>query len=182
MIWAAVTVASAAAAFFLLDPFPTPGVEEAAIIDAAFMTLTYLATPVFGLVVAVLAYSLFRFRSRGEPIEDAPAMLGRDAVPWIWVVVTSALALVMIINPGLTGLAALRSNKPAYLEVNVTGLVWQWQVEYPDSGVQFLSGAGDELMLPAGRRVQFNVTSLDILHSFCVPAFRVKVDAVPGQV
>lgn len=36
-------------------------------------------------------------------------------------------------------------------------------------------------MLPAGRRVQFNVTSLDVLHSFWVPAFRVKADAVPGQ-
>jgi cytochrome c oxidase subunit 2 len=181
IIWAIATAVSLAAAVFLLDPFPTSGAEEAEVIDDAFLVLTYMATPVFGLVVAVLAYSLFRFRSRGEPTEDGPAMFGRGTVPRVWVAVTAALAVVVMINPGLTGLAELRSNKSADLEVNVTGMVWQWLIEYPESGVELISAAGDELVLPAGRRIQFNVTSLDVLHSFWVPAFRVKADAVPGQ-
>ena len=70
IIWAIATAVSLAAAVFLLDPIPTRGAEEAEIIDDSFPALTYLATPVFGLVIAVLAYSLFRFRSPGEPTED----------------------------------------------------------------------------------------------------------------
>ncbi len=83
-------------------------------------------------------------------------------MPKVWLAITAALALVMMINPGLTGLAELRSNKSADLEMNVTGIVWQWLIEYPESGVELVSAAGDELVLPAGRRVQFNVTSLDV--------------------
>lgn len=183
IIWVVVTALAAAATYVLLDPFPTHGAEEATLIDNAFFTLTYMATPVFGLVIAALAYSILRFRTVGDPTEDGPPMLGGVAIPVAWVVVTSALAIVVMIHPGLTGLFELRADKTADLEVNVTGFRWAWSIEYPESGVRVVSPA-DELVLPAHRRIQFNITAIegDVLHSFWVPAFRVKADAVPGQV
>ncbi len=85
-----------------------------------------------------------------------------------------------MIYPGLTSLAALRSNPSAELEVNVTGIMWQWMIEYPESGVWLVSAGDDEPVLPAERRVKLNVTSLDAPHASRVPAFRVNADAVPG--
>lgn len=180
-IWAIVTVMAVAATFFLLDPFPTVGAEEAKVVDRAFMALTYMAAPVFGLVVAGLAYSMWRFRSRGEPAEDGPPLHGRGMVPVVWLVATSALAVVVMIYPGLTGLFELRSDQQADLVVDVTGFRWAWSISYPESGVRVVSPA-DELVLPARRRIEFNVTAPagDVLHSFWIPAFRLKADAVPG--
>lgn len=182
-IWAAVTGLSALATYLWLDPFPTHGAAEAKVVDDAFMTLTYMATPVFGLVVAALVYSVLRFRAPGEPTEDGPPIFGGLAVPIAWLVITSALAFVVIIHPGLTGLFELRSDESADMEVNVTGFRWAWAMEYPESGVTVVS-PNDQLVLPAGRRIRFNVTAIegDVLHSFWVPAFRTKIDAVPGQV
>ena len=120
-IWAAVTTVAALATYLWLDPFPTHGAEEAKIVDDAFMTLTYMAAPVFGLVVAVLVYSVLRFRVPGEPTEDASPIFDELTVPITWLAITSALAVAVIIHPGLTGLFELRSDQHADMEVNVTG-------------------------------------------------------------
>ncbi|MDP6606041.1 MAG: cytochrome c oxidase subunit II [Dehalococcoidia bacterium] len=183
IIWAVATALAVAATYYLLDPFPTHGAEEATLVDDAFFTLTYMATPVFGLVIAGLGYSLMRFRAKGDPTEDGPPISGGLAIPVAWLIVTTTLAVVVMIHPGLTGLFELRADNTADLQVNVTGFRWAWTVEYPESGVR-VSSPVDELVLPAHRRIQFNVTSIegDVLHAFWVPAFRVKADAVPGQV
>jgi cytochrome c oxidase subunit 2 len=185
VIWAIVSVASVAVAAFLMDPFPSVGAEEATLIDDAFMVMTYMGAPVFAVVIAVLAYSLWRWRARGTPEEgadDGPALLGNGWFPKAWLGVTTALAVVVMIYPGLTGLAELRGNDEAEMRIEVTGLSWQWLINYPDDGgIRLSSSAGDELLLPADTRIQFDVTALDVLHSFWIPAFRQKVDAVPGQ-
>ncbi len=183
VIWVVVSAIAAAVTYYVLDPFPTAGAEEARIIDDAFMTLTYMAVPVFGLVVAGVAYSVIRFRSPGQPTEDGPPMFGRGAVPLAWLIVTSTLAVAVMIHPGLTGLFELRADRHADLEVNVTGFRWAWAIEYPESGVRVNSPV-DEMVLPIDTRIQFNITAIegDVLHAFWVPAFRVKMDAVPGQI
>jgi cytochrome c oxidase subunit 2 len=123
--------------------------------------------------------AVWRHRASGSQADGVP-LRGYGTVPKVWLAVTSALAVVMIVYPGLTGLWELRRHAPPDIEVNVTGSMWQWTVEYPKSGVKVAGAA--ELVLPADRTVQVNVRSLDILHSFWVPAFRQKIDAVPGQV
>jgi cytochrome c oxidase subunit 2 len=69
-----------------------------------------------------------------------------------------------------------RENTSADLVVDVKGLQFAWIFTYPDSGV--VSG---ELHVPAGRDVQLNITSDDVIHSFWVPQFRLKQDAIPGR-
>ena len=147
MLWAVATVASLAIARFVMADlsFPTHGAQEASIVDDAFMTLTYLASPVFGVVIAVLAVVIFRFRARG-PEEDGAPLRGRGSIPVVWFGITSALAVVMIIYPGLIGLWALRQHGTPDLQVNVTGQMWQWSVEYPGKNVK-VTGA-QEFVLP----------------------------------
>jgi len=175
-LWVLFTALALAGAV-LMNPFPTPAAEEAEFSDHAFRVMTYMGAPVLGFVLAALAYSLWRFRA-DAPNEDGPPIKGVGAVPRVWLFATSALAVVVMIYPGLTGLAELRSDRSYDLEVTVTGFRWAWVVEYPEGF------ASRELVLPVDERVKFNITAPagDVLHSFWVPAFRLKIDAVPGQI
>lgn len=177
VLWAVFTALAVVGAA-VMDPFPTAGAEEAHFFDHAFRVLTYMAAPVFGFVVATLVYAVLRFRVPA-PGEDGPAFTGTGALPKVWVGATTALCAVVIVYPGLTGLAELRNDRSHELEIDVTGYRWAWAVKYPDGFT-----VADELVLPVGQRVKFNVTAPpgDVLHSFWVPAFRTKIDAVPGHV
>lgn len=176
VLWVVFTLVALAGAV-AMDPFPTVGAEEAEFSDHAFRVMTYMATPVFGFVMAALTYSILRFRSSG-PSEDGPPIRGVGTVPRVWLAVTTALAVVVMIYPGLTGLAELRSNQSHDMEIDVSGFRWAWAVTYPEGFV------AQELVLPKDQRIRFNVSAPegDVVHSFWIPAFRLKIDAVPGQV
>lgn len=161
--------------WFSIEILPRQYAEEAKIIDDAFNLLTVLGIPVFSFVVAMLIYSAIEFRSRGDASEDGPPIKTSKPVVVTWLVVTSALAIFILINPGLVGLAELRANPEADLVIGVEGQRWQWVATYPNG-----AEVRDELVLPVDARVRFEVTSVDVLHSFWIPGFRMKIDAVPG--
>ncbi len=163
------------------QPFPSPASEEAIVVDEAFKELMYFSAPVFAFVVVMVLYSMFRFRRRGEPAEDGPAMHGSKPLVYTWLAITSALCLLVIITPGITGLRELRAhaNEPPDLLVQMNGGRFYWQVTYPAYGI---TSFNKELVLPQGELVRFEVTAADVLHSFWIPAFRAKIDAVPGKI
>lgn len=158
------------------DIYPLARADKAVEIEGAFRLLLVMAVPVFTFVIAVLAFSVLRYRSAGRPETDGPPMLGRGALPLAWFGITSGLAVLVMVNPGLVGLARVLREEPPDLLVKVEAFQWSWNVSYPEEGV---SGVR-ELVLPADRVVRFEVTSLDVLHSFWIPAFLMKIDAVPG--
>ncbi len=160
--------------------FPLVAAEEAAISDESFRLLMVLGTPVFTFVVAVLIYSLINFRAQGDAPEAGAAIHGNVWVSSVWLFVTAALNIVVVIHPGLTGLAKFQGNKVPDVVVKVTGVQWAWQVDYPAYGITNAA----ELVLPVDKRVKFEVTAkdTDVMHSFWIPAFRNKIDAVPGKV
>src|SRR5581483_6846378 len=96
-----------------------------------------------------------RFRSRGEPAEDGPPLKATRAMGGAWLAVTGALAVFVIFNPGLKGLAELRSNPRADLVVKVEGRQWLWTVSYPAQGVKVNSPK--EMRLPVNKRVKFEI-------------------------
>lgn len=159
-------------------PFPARLAEEAGFSDESFYTLLVLGMPVFTFVIAMLAYSLWKFRARGDAPEEGMPIRGNPWISGVWLAVTGGLCLLVIVHPGLTGLEKFAGNKSAQLVVKVTGKQWAWDVEYPALNIRQV----DELVLPVGQRVKFEITSIDVLHSFWIPAFRLKVDAVPGLV
>lgn len=91
---------------------------------------------------------------------------------------TAGLNVLLVLHPGVTGLRQLLGGPPADLVVEVRGKQWSWSFTYPEHGVT----VKDLLVLPVGKRVRFDLTAEEVLHSFWVPAFRVKLDAVPGRV
>lgn len=179
ILWAIMT----AVGFFLVTQFdflPVRAAEEAEVIDGAFQLLLYLGMPVFTFVIAGLVYSMIRFRNPGETPGEAQPIHTNRFVTWTWFAITSGLAVFIVFNPGIKGIKELTANQNADLVVQVEARKWAWSFTYPEYGITLEEA--DELVLPVDKRVRFEITSLDILHSFWIPAFRMKVDAVPGQV
>ena len=178
LVWAVITLLGEILASNV-QYFPSPAAQEAAIVDGAFRALVALAMPVFTFVLAVLGYSLLRFRSKGQPAQDGPPVRSHKGVVATWFAITGALCLLVIIYPGVTGLAELRARareKPD-LVVQVEGARWFWKITYPDYRITTYK----ELVLPVDKHVHFMMTSKDVLHAFWVPGFRAKIDAVPGM-
>jgi cytochrome c oxidase subunit 2 len=181
-IWVLLTIISEFA-FLSFDIFGDAASEQGLFIDDAFVLLVALAIPVFTLVVTVIGYSVVVFRAGNGELEDsAPVRTHRK---WVgsWLVWTTLLTIAVIIYPGYIGILELRataSDEPD-LTVNVTGFRWQWAYEYEGLGVKLL-GKDEMLVLPNDSLIRFYVTAedQDVVHSFWVPAFRMKIDAVPG--
>lgn len=158
---------------------PPGASQQAEVVDEAFRLLFALGLPVFTFGVSVLAYSLVNFRARQDSLEAGATIYGHNIFSLGWLGITGALCFLVIIHPGFTGLAKLFAMpREDDLVVKVTGSMWAWRVEYPAYG----KSSREELLLPVGRRVRFEVTGTDVLHSFWIPAFRLKIDAVPGMV
>lgn len=184
IIWA-ITTAVGVALSLSVGLFPSPASGEAQIIDSAMTLLTVLSVPIFTLVVVLMVYSMARFRHRGDVAEDGPPIHGNMKVEVVWVVITTALVL-FLAGYGTLGLLDIRSHAvhaahpQGELVVQAQGSQWFWEFYYPEQKVR--TKDQEELFLPVGRPVRFEVTAADVIHSFWVPAFRMKIDAVPGMV
>ncbi|MFQ5967689.1 MAG: cytochrome c oxidase subunit II [Acidimicrobiia bacterium] len=175
-LWAILT-ALMELAVWTLSMLPEQYAREAKIVDDAYVLLMAFGAPVFAFVVAMLLYSGFRYRIRGPTTADGPAITSNRWVVGIWLGLTGLLAATVLVFPGFTGLAELRADQSADIVIEVEGARWFWVLTYPNGGT-----TQDELVVPVNTRIRFDVTSVDILHSFWVPAFRTKIDAVPGRV
>ena len=178
VLWLILTVVGVMAAREA-NIYPIAGSKEAEDIDAAFTLLMMLSAPVFFLVLLVLVYSAIVFRHRGQPTEDGSPIQGHKGITWAWVLITSGLAIYVIFNPGLTGLKALSSHGDPDLVVKVEATQWHWNFAFPQYGIRIEDA--QELILPVNQRVKFEISSDDVIHSFWLPAFRMKQDAVPGR-
>ena len=174
LLWTAVTLIGIGlvVAFPL---FPPPASREGEVIDRAFLVLLLVSVPVFALVQVVLVYSALRFRAR-DADGDGPPIAGRPALSAAWVAVTLLMVLGLAAF-GWAGMNELHASRRADLTVRVIGSQFAWRFEYAELGF-----GSAELRLPKDRLVRFELTSRDVLHSFWVPEFRVKQDAVPGRV
>jgi cytochrome c oxidase subunit 2 len=159
-------------------PFqPVVATDKGEMIDETFQILLFMSVPVFTFVIAGLGYSVFVFRHRGQPDEDGAPITGRGPIPLAWFIVTSLMAVGVMVYPGLTELPKVVAlvEQPDVV-VKVTGYRWGWDLEYPIQG----AASKKEMVLPVGKSVGFEITSRDVVHSVWVPAFRMRWDAVPG--
>lgn len=154
---------------------PQQWAREAEVVDEAMVLLQYLGAPVMALVLAVMTWALIGWRSNGAKRSDGPPQRDNRVVVTTWLIVTSALAIFVVINPGFVGIAEIRGEPSAEYVIEVEGAQFFWEITHENGGV-----ALDELVIPAETRVRYDVTSVDVNHSFWIPAFRIKIDAVAG--
>jgi cytochrome c oxidase subunit 2 len=157
-----------------LQIIPVIASREAAIENSAFVLLTVLAVPVLMFVVVGLAYSAIWFRADGDEA-DGPPIHGHRGFQTAWLGISFAL-VVGLFGYGAVGLVDIRGAQHADFEVRVSAEQWAWHFQYPSAGV-----VSKELHIPVGERVHLIINSDDVIHSFWVPAFGIKQDAVPGR-
>jgi cytochrome c oxidase subunit 2 len=176
LIWIGLSVAVEIVALSV-DFHPAAKSDKGEEIVHAFNFLVYLAIPVFMFVVVTLVYSIVRQSSLGFPDDDGPPLRGQGAIPLSWLAITGGLTIFMMIYPGIIGIDKIffQDEEPD-LVVEVEGVQWAWLFNYPEEDVSTVN----ELVLPKDRNVTFEITSRDVLHSFWIPAFLMKIDAVPG--
>jgi cytochrome c oxidase subunit II len=154
--------------------FPTNAAESADQIDTVYDVLLICSVPIFVLVMTVAIYSVWRFRARPGDMRDGAPIHGNTRLEIIWVTIPFLMVTALAIY-GWVVLDDLEAKQPNELIVNVTGRQFTWSFEYPAQKVE-----ANELVLPKDRPVEFRIHTKDVLHSFWVPEFRLKSDAVPG--
>jgi cytochrome c oxidase subunit 2 len=157
--------------------------------------LVPLITAISVFVLFLLLWVIFRYRRAANPV---PTRNTHNTVLEIAWTAVPVLILVAIAVPSIDLLHAQYDPPRADLTVKVTGNQWYWTYEYPDMGINFDSNiltddqarargeprqlaVDNRMVVPVGAVVKVITTSSDVIHSFGVPAFWIKMDAVPGR-
>lgn len=154
---------------------PVPAATQAAPIDFLFILMFCIAGFFLALSIVVLLYSMIFFRRRPGDEEDGPAMTGNVPLEVVWTIIPFAILMALAVY-GTIALNDATQAQPNEMEVVVSAAQWSWQFEYPEYGIKT-----GELHLLKDRPVLLKLNSFDVVHSFWVPEFRVKQDAVPGM-
>jgi cytochrome c oxidase subunit II len=125
-----------------------------------------------GITVTMILFVIKYRRSRNPNPSD---IRGDWRLEVLWTVIPSIIALSMFYF-GWSSYTGLRNVPEGAIEIDVYGQQFSWIFVYPND-----KETENELVVPLGTPVKFNVTSYDVLHSFYLPAFRIKVDAVNGM-
>ncbi|PZQ16169.1 MAG: cytochrome c oxidase subunit II [Ancylobacter novellus] len=146
-------------------------------------------------VLALLVYCVLRFRESKNPVPSKTTHHTLLEVAWT---IIPVLILVAIAVPSFRLLYAQYSPPPADLTIKVVGRQWNWDVVYPDAnaltvtqmmlqkdeitdGQPYTLAVDNVAVVPVNKVVKVDVTAEDVIHSFTIPSFGVKVDAIPGR-
>jgi cytochrome c oxidase subunit 2 len=158
--------------------FPTSASKQAHNIKSLYDVLLIATVPVFVGVETVVLYSVWKFRMKpGEEEKDGPPIHGNTRLEVVW----TAVPAVLIVSLCAYAYSVLRNNEDSQkgeITVNVTERQFAFEFSYPQAnGQQIVSPS---LYLAEGQPYLFHLRSLDVIHSFFVPQFSEKIDAVPG--
>lgn len=157
-----------------VDLLPTAASVQAQPIDRMFDLEFKVIAFLFALIVVFMVYSIVVFRRKAGDTSDARHIEGNQRLEIVWTVIPLATVLGFAFM-GSQALGETQRIDPRALEVNVIGSQWSWSFEYPELGI-----ISDKLYLPVGQQALLHLSSVDVIHSFWVPEFRVKQDALPG--
>lgn len=167
------TVLVAAPAGAWLDNPVTPVAHDvrALFFKAVGVTAVFFLTAQGLLLVAVL-----RFRSR--PGVQPATFHENVRLEVVWTAIP-VLALAILAGPTFTSLRYMDTVPKSDLNIEIIGHQWFWEYRYPKYNVTF---ANEPLVIPVGKIVSADVTSIDVVHSWFMPDFGIKLDANPGRV
>jgi cytochrome c oxidase subunit 2 len=158
--------------------FPADAAKQDQPIDTLYDVLMIASIPIFVLVMTVILYSAWAFRMRpGQEHEDGPPIHGNTRLEVFWTAIP-AIILVSLCSYAYAVLTDIEKMRADELVVKVHAIQFAWSFEYPQADGRPV--VSNQLYLPKDKPVRFDIESEDVLHDFWVPAFRVKIDAVPG--
>jgi cytochrome c oxidase subunit 2 len=161
-----------------IDWFPRDATSSSDQIDTLWDVLIAVSVPIFVLVMTVAIYSVIRFRARPGDKSDGAPIHGNARLEVVWVAIPTIIVSILAAYAWIV-LDNVEAKKKDELVVDVYGQQFTWHFDYPQRGGKPVRS--NELWLPKDRHVYFRVHTEDVIHSFWVPEFRLKTDAVPGM-
>ena len=174
LIGAAVGALTTALAVFV-DWLPEQASEQREGIDLVFWLTTWICISIFAVVAAIAIYAVWKFRAPPGDDSDGPPIHGHTGIEIVWTAIPTVLVVIIAVA---SAIVLARNDRVAddSLRVKVTAQQFAWRFEYP-GGIR-----SETLALPVDEDVVLELHALDVLHSFWVPEFGQKQDAVPGDV
>jgi cytochrome c oxidase subunit II len=191
LIWLPIAVAADLVIWIVWGPHLPPGSmsDTAHSQQFAIQIMAVLAAPVMAFVLVFAAYALIVWRHRDGDDEDGPPIHGHTGIQATWITVSAVIVLFLaafgtyeLAWPGFDGAGAGEGPSAIWrpsgtpLQIQVIAQQWRFTYRYP----QFGGFETTALYIPVNQPVQFNVTSLDVIHSFWAYQLGVKADANPG--
>lgn len=201
-----IIVVLASVVFHLYSPWwMTPIASNWGTIDTTTLITFWITGVGFTLVILFMAFCVFRFRHKtGRRAEYNPESKGLE----FWLAVVTAAAVAAMLAPGLIVWNRIVTVPAEATDIEIVGQQWQWSYRLPGkdgrlgaTDARFVSAdnplginpsdpagrddlviTGDDLHLPVGKPVKVLLRSIDVVHDFYVPEFRVKMDMMPGMV
>ena len=154
--------------------FPEQASTSARQVDNLYFVLTALSLFFVALIALPTFYFLFKYR-RGRVADRSPLRISTNAIEATWT------AIPLLLVSGLFAWGArvyfeIEVPPAQALEINVVGKQWMWKAQHQQGRREI-----NELHLPLGRPAKLTLASEDVIHSFFIPAFRIKQDVVPGR-
>ncbi|MCS6926318.1 MAG: cytochrome c oxidase subunit II [Candidatus Binatia bacterium] len=157
-----------------LPLFPPQASTIAPQVDALYYFLVAVSAFFIVLIFSLVIYFAIKYRW-SAPRKGAAAPHDNPRLELLWTLVPLALAMVIF---GWGAKLYFDLNRPPAdaLEIYVLGKQWMWILQHPQGKREI-----NELHVPTGRPVKLTMTSEDVIHSFFIPAFRIKMDVLPGR-
>jgi cytochrome c oxidase subunit 2 len=152
-------------------------------IDGMFHLIMWITGVIFVIVEVLLLYFLFRYRHKEG--RKAHYTHGNNRLEVIWTIIPALICVVLALLSRRTWTEIKQQMPPNALEIEITGEQFSWTIRY--AGKDGRIGTDDDIVslnqlhFPVGKPVVATLRSKDVIHSFFLPEFRVKQDAVPGM-
>jgi cytochrome c oxidase subunit 2 len=154
--------------------FPQQASAQAGQVDAVYFFLVAV-TAFFSLLIAsLIVFFVIKYRRRDDT-EVGAAIHGSLALEMLWTIIPLGIVMVMFVWGAKVFFDLYRPPAGA-MEIFVVGKQWMWKIQHGDGQREI-----NELHVPVGRPVKLIMGSEDVIHSFYIPAFRVKADVIPGR-
>jgi cytochrome c oxidase subunit 2 len=154
--------------------FPQAASAQASQIDAVFFFMVAVSGFFSVLIASLVVIFAFKYRRRHDD-EIGEAIHGALALELLWMFIPFGITMVMFAWGAKVFFDLYRPPAGA-MEIFVVGKQWMWKVQHMDGQREI-----NELHVPVGRTVKLIMGSEDVIHSFYIPAFRVKADVIPGR-
>ena len=164
------------------DWFGDAASDEAGPIDTLFDVMIVLSSFVFSIVLVMLGYAIWKFRAKPGDESDGEPIHGNTKLEIAWTVIPTIIVLAGAVYSWIV-LNDIEAKADDRMPLHVTAQQFKWTFEYPEetvgSGGDAAPLSSDVLHVPVDRQLEITIRALDVLHSFWVPEWGIKRDAVP---
>jgi cytochrome c oxidase subunit 2 len=175
MVLVGVAVGGALAMVAVFIPWlPSADSSQAEKVDDLYWFVTIICMAIFALVAGVSVYAIWKFRVAPDDEEDGSPIHGHTGLEVVWTALPAALVTAISIYSGVV-LVQIERIPAEHRVIEVTAQQFAWSFTYPEAKV-----TSGQLALQVNQPVELKLTAKDVIHSFWVPEWRMKKDAVPG--